>query len=243
MKRDSFIFYASDYQSIKDMTDAQLGTFFRAICEFALYGSTKMEDKELKFAFNLLTDKIKRDQAKYDEVSKKRSEAGKKAWKKQMQANGGDSVSVSDNVCDNESEIIEIKKIFLFDKRVLPVKNEFDRFWNHYLKNNWLDGNGTPITDKIACARNWSVPKAKITLLEYQVSAWREIYDQLAQESDSYLLVTDLLKVEVDGVTLKISCTSAMRDFLEKHIDNVKDIVSSVFRCEKILYIVNNLKY
>jgi len=66
------------------MTNAQLGTYFRAICEFALYGSTKMEDIELKYAFNLLTDKIKRDQAKYDEVSKKRSEIAKKARSKQL---------------------------------------------------------------------------------------------------------------------------------------------------------------
>lgn len=112
MNRDSFVFYASDYQSIKDMTNAQLGTFFRAICEFALYGSTKMEDKELKYAFNLLTDKIKRDQAKYDEVSKKRSEIAKKARSKQLLAIAADSNRDSNNEC--ESEIINIKKILSF---------------------------------------------------------------------------------------------------------------------------------
>ena len=117
MSRDSFVFYASDYKSIKDMPDEQLGRFFRAICEYALNGIAKIDDKELKYAFNLLIDKIKRDQAKYDEVSKRRSEAGKKAWKKQMQANGGGSGSVS--VSDSESDNIEIKKIFLFEKNVL----------------------------------------------------------------------------------------------------------------------------
>lgn len=236
MKRDSFVFYSSDYRSIKDMSDEQLGRFFRAICEYALNGIEKIEDKELKYAFKLLIDKIKRDQAKYDEKCKKRSDVAKEAWSKRLHAIAADSVcdNESENVCD--SDIINIKKFFLFRRRICPVNCEFERFWCHYAKNDWVDGNGVKITNKIACAKNWQIPDSVQTLLSYQAVAWHKIYSKLSREPNCDILITDLVKIEVKNVTLTITCTSAMRDFLEKHIENVKDIVHSDFKCQYLEY-------
>lgn len=241
MSRDSFVFYASDYKSIKDMPDEQLGRFFRAICEYALNGIAKIDDKELKYAFNLLIDKIKRDQAKYDEVSKRRSEAGKKAWKKQMQANGGGSGSVS--VSDSESDNIEIKKIFLFEKFICPVNAEFARFWAHYAKNDWVDGNGIAITNRLACAKNWNTDAMACRLDISSAKAWKVIYNLLKEREKSELMVTGLYGFNLKNNTLIILCTKQLYEFVESNLnDDIGAVIRREFDCQKVEYniVANN---
>jgi hypothetical protein len=234
MKRDSFVFYASDYQSIKGMSNEQLGRFFRAVCEFALYGTETIDDKELKYAFNLLIDKIKRDQAKFDMVCKKRSDAAKKAWSMQKHAYATDSIS--EGVSNSEREIFRIKYIFFFEKRICPVNQQFEIFWKYYCKRQWLDDDGVPIKDKISCAKAWIPRKESQTLCNEYVAALKAMYTRLEREPASKLIVTDLYNIIPRNGTLELYGSEELHSFLQVNYHAIKDILPTAFNCQSITY-------
>ncbi|MBO7432248.1 MAG: hypothetical protein J6U13_00695 [Salinivirgaceae bacterium] len=238
MKRDSFVFYASDYQSIKDMPNEQLGRFFRAICEFALYGTDTIDDKELVYAFKLLIDKIKRDQEKYDEICKKRSEYASRARKKHMLAYATDSKDEyeSENGSEGENEIFKIKNIFFFEKRICPVNQQFEIFWKYYCKRQWLDDDGVPIKDKISCAKAWIPRKESQTLCNEYVAALKAMYTRLEREPASKLIVTDLYNIIPRNGTLELYGSEELHSFLQVNYHAIKDILPTAFNCQSITY-------
>jgi hypothetical protein len=232
MKRDSFVFYASDYQSIKDMPDEQMGRFFRAICEYALNGIEKIDDKELLYAFKLLIDKIRRDQAKYDVICQKRSEAATRGRKKQLHAIATEYEYGSDSESISESDKIEIKKIFLFEKGCFSVNKEFDRFKAHYDKTGWVDGNGVSITNKVACAKCWT-PQYKDDVEKNNAlgyaKCWKSLYDLLADKEDCVLLITDVYRISSHYSKVHICISRLLYDFLKTNYDEKVDAVLKSF--------------
>lgn len=75
--KDSFIFYLSQYQAIKHLSDEQLGRIYRALFEKQLGNEVDLED-DIKVAFNFINNQLLIDEKKYHEISEKRSVAGKK---------------------------------------------------------------------------------------------------------------------------------------------------------------------
>ena len=237
-------FFPAHYQIIADMPDEKLIKIFRGIFEWRLYGSAfEYKDKEMKYVFDFLIDAANNARSEKEKLSDVRRESGiignNAKYRKKSQNDS--NLAKIDNIYINKDIELDIKKLFLFVNRVCPVNTEYDRFNNYYGKCGWVDGKGVPITDQLACAKNWAVPESKKTLLAYQASAWRKIYDKLAKEPESHLLITDLVKIEIKNVTLIITCTSAMCKLLENHINIVKSIVSSDFHCANLTYqIVDN---
>ena len=239
------VFFPAHYKIIADMPDEKLVKIFRGIFEWRLYGSVfECEDMEMRYVFDFLIDAAKNAQSREEKLSEVRRESGiiGNNVKYRKNSQNDSNLAKNDNIYINNKDIeLDIKKLFLFVDRVCPVNAEYERFNNYYGKCGWVDGKGVPITDKLACAKNWDVPESKKTLLAYQASAWRKIYDQLAKAPESHLLITDLIKIEIKNATLIITCTSAMCKLLENHINIVKSIVSSDFHCTNLTYkIVNN---
>lgn len=113
--KESFLLYNSFYEPIKYLSDEQLGRLFRAIFNYSSTGKIT-EDKEILVAFMFIKNQLDLDAKKYEDIKKKRSQAGKKhkgnqytKWNKmeQMNQNGTNgSVNDNDNVNVNDNDII-----------------------------------------------------------------------------------------------------------------------------------------
>lgn len=78
MVRDSFILYTSYLEQIESMSIEQRGILFTALIRYAGGMELPEMDGATKMAFGFIRAQIDRHWEKYDEVCRKRSEAGKK---------------------------------------------------------------------------------------------------------------------------------------------------------------------
>ena len=62
--KDSFVFYLSQYEAVKDLENEQLGRLFRAIFEKQL-GNEVVLENDIKIAFNFINNQMVVDRAKY----------------------------------------------------------------------------------------------------------------------------------------------------------------------------------
>lgn len=235
-KKDSILLFLSDYEAIKDMPNEDFGKLMRAIFEFHLRGA-EPDDLKLIYAFKLLNSKIIRANKAYQKICEERSIAGRRGNQKRWGSPKSPTVA---KLADGESEsddITKIKKIFLFGKLICPVQQEFVRFWQHYEKNDWVDGNGVAITNKLACAHNWK-PEASVGRLDIRsAKAWEVIYNILKDREKSELMVTDLFGFKLKNNTLIIQCTKQLYEFVESNIDDgVGAAIRKEFNCQKIEY-------
>lgn len=127
MSKDSFILYNDMYELIKYLDDETAGKLIKAIFE---YTTNKVipEDKNIRAVFMFIKNQIDKNDEKWEEERKKRSEAGKKhkgnqytkqngtngtsvPRMEQNGTNGTDNVNVNVNVINNKSKDVIINKI------------------------------------------------------------------------------------------------------------------------------------
>lgn len=114
MAKDSFILYTEQKEVIDKLTDEQAGKLIKAIYEYVSTGKLPKLDPLLDIAITPIKQNLDKNADKYEEVKKKRSEAGKigaeiKKQKQAKQANANfakskqanQAVNVNDNVNDN----------------------------------------------------------------------------------------------------------------------------------------------
>lgn len=115
-EKTSFLVHLENMVQFDMLNDEQLGKLFRAMCNFS---KTKEEpdfsDPLLAMLFSVVRANMIRDESKYEETCRKRSENGKKGGRPKK-ANGflafsekakkadSDSVCMCDSVCDSDSE-------------------------------------------------------------------------------------------------------------------------------------------
>ena len=75
--KDSLIFYITQYEAIKELTNEQLGRLFRAIFEKQL-GNEVVLDNDIKIAFNFINNQLVVDNKKYEEKVAKLTANAKK---------------------------------------------------------------------------------------------------------------------------------------------------------------------
>ena len=73
--KESFILYTSFYEPLKCLTNEQLGRLFKAIFEFNINGNEEV-DSDIQIAFAFIKNQINIDSKKYEQIKKKRAEAG-----------------------------------------------------------------------------------------------------------------------------------------------------------------------
>ena len=94
-KKNGLIFYISHYEAIKNsLTDEQLGRLFRLIFEKQL-GNEVVLDKDIEIAFNFINNQLLVDAEKYEEISKKRSDSGKKGGAPKGNKNASKTTKIS----------------------------------------------------------------------------------------------------------------------------------------------------
>ena len=79
MRKESFVFYRSWVDAIKDLPDNERLSFYEATIEYGCNGNKRTDLSPLvNMAFKFVKASIDKDKERYDEICKKRSEAGKK---------------------------------------------------------------------------------------------------------------------------------------------------------------------
>lgn len=133
---------------------------------------------------------------------------------------------------DTEKFRSAVLKVFFFRNLIDPMA-EVDKFFAHYAKTGWADGNGNPIRDIPAAAQCWEqkVPKSNVRrpFAADFVEAWRKIYDEVSE-----LLpgtdITPLLEIRAVAIDSKkqetgLKVTPALDAFIRTHPD-----IQPVFR-------------
>ena len=129
----SFVLYTDYAKHIARLTNEEAGKLFLAIFEYAESGKVPEFSGALMMCFSFIADQIARDKEKYQDVCKKRAEAGRKGGK-QKQANVANAKIESlrlANQADNENDT-EYEADNEAEKN--KYTKDFQKFWEAYPK-------------------------------------------------------------------------------------------------------------
>lgn len=104
--KDSFVFYLSHYEAVRDLTDEQLGRLFRAIFEKQL-GNEVVLENDIKIAFNFINNQMVLDKTKYENKCKINKINGKKGGRPKKNSNNSKTQKPNgyfQNPNDNDNE-------------------------------------------------------------------------------------------------------------------------------------------
>ena len=117
----------------------------------------------------------------------------------------------------------KLLEIFFFDLAVADAPAEINSFLNYYSAVGWKLGNGLPIQDPLAVARNWK-PKGETHKYPPALLAWiRKIYTCAGHVLDSKAdFLLDIYNAKLNGNTIDIifktpAIGQAIRDLVEQH--------------------------
>ena len=131
--KDSFILYLEQKAIFDELDNEEAGMLIKAIFDYQSTGQTPNLDKSLKLAFIPIKNSLDRNESKWEETKKARSEAGKKhkgnqytngtKWNKTKQMEQvGTNGTVNDNVNVNVNEHVSVNDGSFSDKRrAIPV--------------------------------------------------------------------------------------------------------------------------
>lgn len=111
MKKDSFILYTEINDVVKELSDEQKGKLFQAILDYEESGDVPEMDTLIKCVFIPIKRDLDKNDEKWRETSKKRSEAGKKGMQNRYNKDS-ESVTNDNNVITNDNIVkTEITKL------------------------------------------------------------------------------------------------------------------------------------
>ena len=187
-RRDSFIFYRSFWEAIREADEAGQRQLYAAIAAFALDGTEPQLTGLIKGVWLAIRPQL--------EANRKRYENGKKGGAPKGSSNNpagrrGKAATTpteepktnqeltknkaNNNVNENENENIESKrkKRAVFSPPSLDEVKEFfcrgnftsdpAAFYDHYEANGWVQKGGKPIKNWQAAARQWERRQAEFT--------------------------------------------------------------------------------
>lgn len=103
MAKDSFILYTEINDVVKELDDEQKGILFQTILDYEITGEIPDDlDKMIRLVFLPIKRSLDRNDEKYEETSRKRSEAGKKGMASRY--NKTNNVITNDNKTNKVSE-------------------------------------------------------------------------------------------------------------------------------------------
>ena len=193
MRKNSFVIYTDCLEQLEVIPDAERGVLFLEVLKYARTGVVpNIDNPFLKALFLGFKNQIDRDCAKYDEVCKKRAEAGRNGGNQRVanlkqqqaiaskclkvevnasntQANQADNDNESDNESDNVNDNdIDIKKSKGKTPRFTPPT--LDDIKN-YVAENELSCNAEKFFDFYQ-SKGWMVGKNKMKDWRAAVRNW-----------------------------------------------------------------------
>lgn len=149
--KDSFVFYLSQYEAVKDLENEQLGRLFRAIFEKQL-GNEVVLENDIKIAFNFINNQMVVDRAKYlkkcetlkNNAKKGGAPKGNKNASKQKQPKqpNREKNNLNDNEHDNDNDNDNVISTGVDINIYTYIENNFGRTLSpieYETISNWKD--------------------------------------------------------------------------------------------------------
>ncbi|MBO7254030.1 MAG: hypothetical protein J6V36_01860 [Clostridia bacterium] len=114
---DKFIVYVEEIESLKELSNEEIGIFFRAVTEYVKSGIAPNLPERLIFPFRFITAHISRDQKKYKDISEKRKIAGKKGLDSRMKNSESGLSEENEKYAVNVEQCIEDTKQHVGDTK------------------------------------------------------------------------------------------------------------------------------
>ena len=181
MARDSFIFYRSFYDAIKEIPEEEQLKVYKAIAVYAL----EQEEIELtgtpKAIFSLVKPQLDANYKKYENGKQKgsKTKANDKQKVSKIEANVNDNVNVNVNVNDNNIPVSEeessstsakankhkhgkYKNVLLKDEELQKLKDEYSN-WEELIKylDEYIEMKGYKAKSHYLCIKKWVVDAVK----------------------------------------------------------------------------------
>ena len=189
MKRESFVFYKSFYDSIKELDTKYQVEIYNAIFSYQFEGKTIELDGVAKSIFTLILPILEANNKRYINGCK-----GGKPKKKNDTENKPNSnltltevepnvlcIMNNDNVNDNDIKEKNIIKKKVFKKPTIEEVEEYcrernngidgSRFVNFYESKNWMVGKNKMVDWK-ACVRTWEKRNNTTKIVKQDVPSW-----------------------------------------------------------------------
>lgn len=225
--RDSFILYVKYIDQIELLSTEQRGILLTAIYYYVIGKSLPEMDGVTNMAFSFIRSQLDKDREKYDEVCRKRSEAGKaggrpkanafseskeKAKKANAFSEKQTKAKKADNEYDNENDIKENTLKSVKEKRFAPPTLEnvigycqengyvidAQRFIDFYESKGWMIGKNK-MKDWKAAVRNWARQEARQEKTAQKQSSKNAFNNFRQRDYDYPGLQKELIKNSIGG--------------------------------------------
>lgn len=177
--KESFVFYRSFYEAITEVPEESQLELFKAICEYSLNNKLpKLENKISRVIFKLIKPNIDSAKARYaasvengkkggapkgNQNARKQPKTTQEQPKNNLNVDGDvdDNVDVNGEcVYDTQPSQHTFPTPTLDELRSYCLENgmedfNYEKFYNHYESNGWLNKNGTEIQNWKAKVRYW----------------------------------------------------------------------------------------
>lgn len=129
----SFVLYTDYAKHIALLTNEETGELLKALFEYVEFGTQPGFSGALMMCFSFIADQIARDKEKYQDVCKKRAEAGRKGGKQKKAnlANAKNETLCQSNVADTDNDNEDDNEEEHENDRNTYTKH-FETFWAVY---------------------------------------------------------------------------------------------------------------
>ena len=205
MARDSFIFYRSFYESIKELPEENQLKVYKAISSYALNQEEIELDGISKAIFSLIKPQLDANYKKYENGKQKKSkiEANNKQTISKTGTNVNDNVNVNVNVNDNDNNIAsedksstatakaskhkygKYKHVLLKDEELQSLKDTYPN-WEELINylDEYIEMKGYKAKSHYLCIKKWVVDAVK---KQNGYKPKKETFEQREYEDLSYL--------------------------------------------------------
>ena len=129
--KKSFLLYCDVIHTVKQLTDEQAGKLFKHLLAYVNDENPEADDIITTIAFEPIKQSLKRDLRRFEDIRKRRSEAGKKGmeirWNKTKDNNDSNSYNQITNITVNDSDSVinnnESEIIALYDTFLKEIEN------------------------------------------------------------------------------------------------------------------------
>jgi len=203
--RDSFIFYRSFYESIKELPEENQLKVYKAISSYALNQEEIELDGISKAIFSLIKPQLDANYKKYENGKQKKSkiEANNKQTISKTGTNVNDNVNVNVNVNDNDNNIAsedksstatakaskhkygKYKHVLLKDEELQSLKDTYPN-WEELINylDEYIEMKGYKAKSHYLCIKKWVVDAVK---KQNGYKPKKETFEQREYEDLSYL--------------------------------------------------------
>ena len=210
--KDSFILYTEQKETINKLSDEQAGKLIKAIYEYEATGIMPKLEKEIDLVITPIKVALDKNDEKWKEAKRKRSEAGKKGmasrWNNQENNITNDNknnnvinditkiTSITDNVNVNVNDIKENNIKEKVTKRFIPPsQDDVDKyiqdkglnvdgqqFYEYFTEGGWVDAKGNKVKNWKQKLLTWN--KYVITKKEEQKKKYQSYEQRTYDKND-----------------------------------------------------------